>query len=206
MRHDAYYEDEKVVLYCGRCEEILPTLSGIGAIVTDPPYEINFAPCKEIPGCDRPFDPIQLIPYPKVVLWGANHFADRLPPSNGWIVWDKRLHAQFENDFSDCEMAWTNLNVPTRMFRHLWTGLIKGSEFRDARYHPSQKPVALMSWILARYTDPADLICDPYCGSGTTLVAAKKNEQKCIGIEIREEYCEATAKRLSQGVLEFTHA
>lgn len=73
----------------------------------------------------------------------------------------------------------------------------------ELREHPTQKPEWLMSELVSLHTKPGDVILDPYCGSGTTLVAAKRLGRKAIGIEMREEYAEAAARRLSQGVLDF---
>lgn len=75
---------------------------------------------------------------------------------------------------------------------------IEGSK-SNTQIHPTEKPVALFEYLLISY--PAVLTIDPWMGSGTTLLAAKRCGRKCIGIEINEAYCESAAKRLSQGVL-----
>ena len=67
--------------------------------------------------------------------------------------------------------------------------------------HPTQKPRALMDYLIATYTDGGGLILDPFLGSGTTAYCAKRLNRKCIGIEIEEKYCEIAAKRCSQGYL-----
>jgi len=74
---------------------------------------------------------------------------------------------------------------------------------RLTKVHPTQKPVALMAWCISIAKNPP-LILDPFMGSGTTLRAAKDLGRKAIGIEIEEKYCEIAAKRLAQGVLEFS--
>jgi site-specific DNA-methyltransferase (adenine-specific) len=217
---EPYYSDERVTLYHGDCREVLPTLTAVTAIVTDPPYGIN-ADTKAhgagiglrhswspIHGDQEPFDPTHLLGYPTVVLFGANHYADRLPASQTWLVWDKRdgLPSKREvgfNDSADVELAWVNDGGPARIYSHRWIGLMKKSEREEPRVHPTQKPVALMRWTLMATTSIDDVICDPYTGSGPTLRAAKDMNRRAIGIEIDERYCEIAAKRLGQEVLDF---
>lgn len=216
-----YYEQDGITIFHGDCREILPTLHAgvIDLVLTDPPYGIrydpsgkasstswgkkdNFTKADKVVGDDRPFDPRHLLELPSLlILFGANHYADKLPPSASWIVWDKR-EGLSTNDFGDCEMAWTNLGGPARIYYHLWDGLNKRTERGIPRVHPTQKPIALMQWCLQRVSK-AKSVLDPYCGSGTALIAAKSLNLTAIGIEIEERYCEIAAKRLSQGVLEF---
>ena len=219
-----YYQDDFVTLYHGNALEILPTLEGVTAIVSDPPYGIslntNYRTRKRtalavsndygenIKGDTSPFDPAHMLDYPTVVLFGGNHFADKLPASPGWLIWDKLngLTSKREvgfNDQADCEMAWTNLKKPARLFSHRWMGLLKDSERDESRLHPTQKPVVLMRWVIKATTAQTDLICDPYAGSGSTLVAAKDLGRKAVGIEYEEHYCEIIAKRCAQEVLDF---
>ena len=208
-----YYDHAGITIYHGDCREMLPSLS-FDVVVSDPPYGIAhptdykargrgpLAGCRDyVPvfGDDKPFDPAPWIDRPSI-LWGGNYFADKLPPSSGWIVWDKlRPH---DLDQATAELAWTNLVKGVRVFRHLWNGMMKASD--DELVHPTQKPEALMRWVLSlRWVDPAWVILDPFMGSGTTLVAAKQLGRKAIGIEIEEHYCEIAAKRLAQEVLDF---
>ena len=215
-----YYADEWVRLYQGDCRDIVPALTEeIDLVLTDPPYGIGwdtdgrsrggryFPP---IIGDDAPFDPAWLLSrFPRLVLFGANHYADRLPASPSWVVWDKRV-GMASNDQADCELAWTNLGGPARMFRQLWNG--GGGRRKDnptarrgepVSFHPTQKPLGLMRWLIERHSRPGDLILDPYAGSGTTLRAAKDLGRRAIGIEIEPLYCETAARRLAQEVLPF---
>lgn len=214
-----YYQDDYVTLYHGDCLDILPNLPGITALITDPPYGIDYRTSstrsnrsnaknwEPIVGDGAAFDPSHLLGFPKVVLFGANHYADRLPASPGWLVWDKlnRLESKREigfNNSADVEMAWTNINKPARLFSHRWMGLLRDSELHHKSLHPTQKPVALMRWVLLATTTAEDFICDPYAGSGATLVAAKEMGRKAVGVELEERYCEVVAKRLSQDLLD----
>lgn len=68
--------------------------------------------------------------------------------------------------------------------------------------HPTQKPVALMEYIIKSYTDEGDLVLDNTCGSGSTLVAAKNLKRKCYGIELEEKYCEIAKKRIEDVLID----
>jgi len=209
-----YYSHAGITIYCGDCREILPQLHGV--ILCDPPYGIGWthgsekiahaSRLNEIPciGDDQPFEPDHLLAFSACLIWGANYYADRLPVREGrWLVWDKRC-GYGDRDMSDCEFAWVRGSDGTaaRMFRHLWDGFNRDSERGIPRVHPMQKPVPLMTWCLSFL--PEGLVIDPYCGSGTTLVAAKKSQRQAVGIEIEERYCEIAAKRLSQEVFDFS--
>ena len=130
---------------------------------------------------------------PLWLFFGGNYFSDYLPPSSGWLYWDKRIGG----DFSDGELIYTNRKAGIRSFSiHSFDGLSGGKD----RVHPTQKPVRLMRWCLGFFQD-ADTVLDPFMGSGTTLRAAKDLQRKAIGIEIEEKYCEIAAKRMAQEVL-----
>ena len=208
---EPYYDHAGITIYHGDCREILPELEPVDCVITDPPYGIahptdykargrdRLAPCSNYPPVyddDKPFDPSLWLDKP-CCLWGANYFADKLPPTSGWLVWDKKRPDNL--DQSTCELAWTNFIKGVRRFEWLWNGMIRADS--DKLQHPTQKPVALFKWILCLKWTPRGTILDPYCGSGTTLRAAKDLGRKAIGIEIEEKYCEIAAKRLSQEVL-----
>lgn len=220
---EPYYQDEHVTLYHGDCREIDAWLSA-DVLVTDPPYGINLATnyatrkrtalagCNDwgdrIVGDSDPFDPSRLLAAGlPTVMFGANHYADKLPASPTWFVWDKLdgLTSKREvgfNDQADVEMAWSNLGGPARIYRQRWMGAMKsGEDAATRRRHPTEKPIELLCWIVGQC--PPGAIADPFAGSGTTLVAAKRLGRKAIGVEVDEAHCETTAKRLSQGVLDF---
>ena len=206
---------------CGDCLKILSEIpdGAVDAVITDPPYGINLdttnknqhrsvlAKAKDYPkivGDDKPFDPNQLIKRffnKPMFLFGANNYHRSLPQSGGWLIWDKTGGGRHFNDNADAELAWSNVTNTPRMFHHMWHGMMKDSERQDQRQHPTQKPVALMAWIISKWTKPDDLILDPYAGSGSTLVACKQLGRRYIGIEISPEYCRIAEDRLRQGEL-----
>ena len=130
----------------------------------------------------------------KIVLWGGNYFSDKLPPSSCWFVWDKRGDSGIVNTFADCELAWTNMTSPARVYKQLWNGMIREGE-RDKRVHPTQKPVALCEWGISNYTDKNASVVDLFLGSGSTLMACEKTNRKCFGMEMSPDYCDVIIKR-----------
>ena len=214
-----YYEDKYVTIYNADCREILPGLPKVDLVLTDPPYGIpimtdgsfyggknraaNGKAYLPVAGNDEQFNPSLLFAASfNQILWGANHYAPKLPHNGRWLVWDKRCQQQPTRTQSDCELAWCSDYGAARIFYHVWDGMIKDSERGIPRQHPTQKPVALMKWCISFY--PATkTILDPFLGSGTTVRAAKDLLRKSIGIEIDEKYCEISARRCQQSVFEF---
>lgn len=213
-----YYEGHGATLYLGDCRDIFPSIeaSSVALLLTDPPYgnnertERNSAKRSaatsandfvRIIGNAEPFDPTPLTRFPRSIIWGANYFAGQLPPSNSWLVWDKLNGLQSKrplgfNDNGDAELAWTNLGGPVRLIPHRWMGMLKESEQRERRVHPTQKPIALMRAIIEFWTTPGDLVLDPYAGSGSTVIAAIESGRRAIGIEIEPQYADAIVSRI----------
>jgi DNA modification methylase len=204
-----YYSDPLVTLYHGDCREILPTISAVGAIITDPPYGIDYGRAGGFSAshrwgqwrenvtwdAERPpreiFDTILAFGVPMVV-WGGNYFTDYLPPRMGWIAWDK---GQRDFSLADFELAWTSEQKAARC-----VVMPRPLALKDGKCHPTQKPIWVMSQCI-EYLDrggkPIDGILDPFAGSGTTLIAAADLNRRAIGIEIEERYCEIAARRLA---------
>jgi hypothetical protein len=127
------------------------------------------------------------------VWWGANHYANGLPGSPCWIVWDK----ENTGNFADAELAWCSSDTAVRIFRHMWNGLMKASEKGQKRTHPTQKPIALAEWAFEKYGKAGDVIVDPFLGSGISVLAAEKlNDGRAVyGAELSPEYCDVTIAR-----------
>ena len=134
------------------------------------------------------------------IVWGGNYFSKFLPPSMGWIFWDKK---NGNSDFSDGEIAFTSFNKGLRKFDWLWSGFKKQQP--EQRIHPTQKPVALYRWLLQKYAKPGDKIIDTHSGSGSCAIACHLEKFDFLAIEKDEDYYKASVKRLeeirSQGVL-----
>lgn len=128
---------------------------------------------------------------PAIVLWGGNYFANALPPSRCWLVWDK----ENTGSFADAELAWTNRDAVVRVFRHQWSGLIKASERGEKRSHPTQKPVALGEWVLETVAPKAKTMIDLFLGSGSALIAAERKGVACFGMEMAPAYVDVAVKR-----------
>ena len=210
-----YYSDDCVTIYHGRWQDLEwpdPDL-----VLADPPYGIkhptDFASrgrstkgkpldYRPVVGDDMTFDPAPWLGLAPLILWGANYYADALPPSNSWLVWDKRVREGVGvNDQADGELAWSNATKGVRIFRHMWNGMWRDSE-RGEHYHPTQKPVALMRWCLGKAgLREGQMVYDPFMGSGPVPVAAKSLGLRCVAVEVDEAYCERAALRCSQGVL-----
>lgn len=202
-----YYEHGGVSIYHGDCREVVGNLGMFDILITDPPYGIGFAsqPTKwqrnkgQKPEFWDEFTvdclPTILLSARIQVVWGGNYY--QLPPSRGWLCWYKPDAPPSMGSF---ELAWTNQSRNTRIINHSISATNS-----ERLGHPTQKPLAVIRWTLAQFASVSSLI-DPFCGSGTSLVAAKASGLKAVGVEIDERYCEMAAKRLSQEVFDFSDA
>jgi site-specific DNA-methyltransferase (adenine-specific) len=229
---EPFHQEEAGIIYNADCRDTLPHLPKVDLVLTDPPYGITenskrrlhayrnpiksggriggpgFANVTEYGNTHWNHCPLdsQLWQYIKnishnQIIWGANHLLTVLGKPPTFLVWDKKCQNGWKDSFSDCELAYLSTVGPDRLFRHQWMGAIRAGK-KIKRQHPTQKPIELMNWCLGFFPE-ANIILDPFLGSGTTAVAAKELGRKFIGIEISEEYCSIAVKRLRQGVLNF---
>jgi DNA modification methylase len=192
--------DARLVL--GDCRDILPTLGPVDAVVTDPPYgigedggkfrgrlgqRINVLPKMGWDALrpDRAVFDLMLQAGADQIIWGGNYFADMLPPSKGWLYWQKLMGG----DFSDGELAWTSRDKALREFTCCPKG--KGG------LHPTQKPVEVMQWCLALLPHASSII-DPFMGSGSTGVACANLGRQFIGIEREPTYFDIACRRIEE--------
>lgn len=196
-------------LYCGDCAEILHSLpQRIDGVVTDPPYGIGEAAGKSAtrkgvgPTIDYGSDawddqPIseELIRMVReagkwAIIFGGNYYA--MPPTSCWLVWDKE---NGDNDFADCELAWTNLPKAVRRIRYMWNGMLRANgELRGD--HPTQKPIGVMAWAINHLPADTHTILDPFMGSGTTGVACMNLGKSFVGIEREPKYFDIACRRI----------
>ena len=193
------------VLYLGDCRDVLSVIGPVDAVVTDPPYGINKDGQKRTTGGnggrkaydflgwdgERPdadlLDALARLA-PACVMWGGNYFADLLPATGKWLVWDK---GQRINQ-SDGELAWTSRAGALRIFT-----LNRVELMTDGAEHPTQKPVRLMEWTLAQI-EAQGTVLDPFMGSGTTGVACVRRGCSFIGIEREPSYFDIACRRIEE--------
>lgn len=131
------------------------------------------------------------------IIWGGNYYASLLPDSQGWIVWDKEKPEGVS--FADAELAWTSFDVATRIFKFAWNGMLQGDmKNKEAKIHPTQKPVRLYEWCLSRYAKEGDTILDTHVGSRSSLIACHETDHKYIGFEIDPVYYEKAKQRIDE--------
>jgi DNA modification methylase len=194
-------------LHLADCRDVLPTLTGVDACITDPPYGIDYGraggfsashgwgawrenvawdqerPSKEI------FD-LLLATGKNQIIWGGNYFTDYLPPTMQWLVWDK---GQRDFSLADFEMAWSSQWKAARIIQYA-----RSKALQDGKQHPTQKPVEVMRWCIELLPKNAAVICDPFMGSGTTGVAAVRLGRRFIGIEREEKYFDVARCRIEE--------
>jgi len=202
-----YYDEDGITIYNADCKKVLPFLEVVDLVLTDPPYGLkrfnNGQPTRVarmgsgkdglIEWDQKPTDYLlseTIAAGQNAIVWGANNYG--LPPSEYFLVWDKE---QTVDNFASAELAYTNIKCPAKVFRY---SIHKHNQ--TDKVHPTQKPLALMRWCLSLVPE-AQTVLDPFMGSGTTLVAARLEGRKAVGIEISERYCEAAVKRLAQKTL-----
>jgi len=204
-------------LYCSDWQAVYPLLPRHAAVVTDPPYRINYDYTKtrrrrsqwarNYAGLDRPFDPTPWLQFPEVVLFGANHYQDALPQGGSWWCWAKTL-GQKSADFASCEWIWLSKAGTWKLWDQLSRGGMRAGEWnytnRQQKRHPAEKPIELLLALVQETTAP--IVIDPFMGSGTTLAACVRLGRPCIGIERDPTYFAVACDRLQHEVEDLAQA
>lgn len=182
-------------------------------VFTDPPYGIDVVGGNGKVGADnlakngvykpvkgdettetaeKAFDVVKTVSE-RQMLWGGNYFTEFLPYSDGWVIWDKRGEMN-SNNFADGEMCWCSFHTPVRIYKQVWSGMIREGE-REKRVHPTQKPIKVLADILRDFSKEGDVILDCFGGSGSTLIACEQINRKCYMVEYEPYYCDVIIKR-----------
>ena len=194
-----YYKTKLGELYHGSFEDILPkiSLNNVSLCLTDPPYGLNSKmqggtwgdkyKNSEMIKWDyalpqKVFDKLLSIGNVQII-WGANNYI--VPPSRCWIIWLK----PYLPTLSDFEMAWTNIDSPSKIFTENRVSL--------SGQHPTEKPVSLMAFCINK-SRTEGITIDPFMGSGTTAIACEQLGRKWIGIEKELSYIKIAAKRIDR--------
>jgi site-specific DNA-methyltransferase (adenine-specific) len=214
-------------LYLGDCLEIAPTLEGVDAVISDPPYGMNwdvdtmrfsggkspnvvrgnFRSSDLIPvrGDDKPFDPSPWLEYETCVLWGSNHYANRLPIGTT-LIWLKRHPELYGSFLSDADMAWMKTGRGLYCYYKQFPPPIRameagGDPCNPLAIHPTQKPIGLMAWCMdTAKAAPGSTVLDPYMGSGTTGIACLRTGRNFIGIEIDPKHFQTACDRMAREI------
>lgn len=213
-----YYEDENVTLYHGDCLTGHREWLDADVLVTDPPYGMNLKSGRsgwfgtnEVAG-DETIEARDAA----LKAWGdmpALVFGRWTEPrpagTHTLLTWEKGEHVGMGN----LKVPWKPNTEEIYVLGSGFQGrrdssVIKalaiagtvGQGAKGTRHHPTQKPLSLMEYLIAKCPDGT--IADPFAGSGSTLVAARNLGRRAIGVELEEKYCEIIATRLSQGALD----
>ena len=206
-----YYEENDITIYHGDCRDILPSLSAVDLVLTDPVW-----PNAKVPliGSDRPIDlfreATELIDASR---WAIQIGCDTSPLflaclEKKWpffrVCWLEMARPHYKGRLmygSDVAYLY-GTPPPSYQNHHVVPGrMIDASSDGKQSDHPCPRKLKHVSWLVDKWSYPLDIILDPFMGSGTTAVAAKNHEQRFIGIEIEEKYCEMSVRRLQQEVL-----
>ena len=192
-------------------------------VLTDPPYGMNLdadyskmpggnanskmnkqpKKYKQVIGDDKAFDASFLREYFKTTkeqFWfGADYYRSTLSDDDrdgSWLIWDKRKEDGSQDDVlgSTFETCWTANPHQRRILRHYWCGAFGSKEARN-RVHPTQKPIALLTEILTRWTQENWKIVDLFGGSGSTLMAAQQTNRIAYLMELDPHYCDVICAR-----------
>jgi site-specific DNA-methyltransferase (adenine-specific) len=128
------------------------------------------------------------------IVWGGNYMTQFLPPSMGWIVWDK---GQRGFSLADGEMAWTSFNKAMRIFEFSRAGCIKSNNTMIEKFHPTAKPYELYKYCLDKYAKPNDKILDTHLGSGSIAIACHDYGFDLTACELDKEYFDKAMQRIN---------
>ena len=203
-----YYQDEWVTIYHGDCREIMPELpdNSVDLVLTDPPYHPDYISYYEFLselGLKLLKEGSYLCAYagtmylPDVIAALTKHLT--------W-VWLFNLHHHEFTRIWMYQILQTSKPIlavskgkPKPMH---WLRTDLNPDGKAKQLHRWQQAEGIPALLISKLTEPKGIVLDPFLGSGTTAYCAKKLNRKSIGIEIEEKYCEISANRCRQTVME----
>ena len=208
-------------LLLGDCREVLPTLGRVDAVVTDPPYGLNYTPDsrKQIANDSRRSFARLLAILPDAIVrtgadrlamftrwdvWGQifDRFGDLYPPCN-CLVWDKndtgRGNCNHMGNSHELVYVSAPANHVMRVNARRPLNIVRSSKVgTNDMAHPTEKPAEVMQFIVECMALPGELVCDPFMGSGTTGVACARLGRRFVGVEIEPRYFDIACRRIEE--------
>ena len=217
MKYGEIVELGRHRLMCGdatKSEDVYALVAGerVNLVLTDPPYGVNSVDIRtgQIGSSGKRYMPvigdtctdtaeehyrIARTLCNRQIIWGGQNFTRFLPPSCGWIFWDKCKQTD-KLSFGDGELAWSNFGTKIKKYAFKWNGNVRDGDPRiNDKVHPNQKPVELHAHILEDFSQEGDIILDCFGGSGTTLIASEITGRRCLMMEISPDYCDIIINR-----------
>jgi site-specific DNA-methyltransferase (adenine-specific) len=209
------WQHKKLSLYHADCMDIMRQFPDkhFDLAIVDPPYGIDWMKQIQNPNESKNWKVYEFkkwdksAPKPEYfeqlfrvstnqIIWGANYMVENLRSSPCWVIWDK------EQEFSGAvfEMAWTSFLSPAKAFRMSRVEAYANQN----KIHPTQKPVALYRWLLAKYAQPGQRILDTHLGSGSHAIAAHYADMEFTGIELDADYFTASCERIERETSQLT--
>ena len=122
------------------------------------------------------------------IIWGGNYFT--LPPTRCFLIW-RKTNVPYDFSMAMAEYAWTSFNGNAKVFDFSAVG-------QEGRFHPTQKPVRLYTWLLNNFAERGNRILDTHVGSASSLIACERMGFKYVGFEIDEDYYRLAKERLDE--------
>ena len=212
-----YYDHAGITIYHGDCRDILPHLEPVDLVLTDPPYNAGkdygtFKDNLSEEDYQEFMSEVALLSRARAKnqFWVAPRyqvpFFFKILPNSHLVVIRRGAMGPYRGGWSDQFEIALSIGKPSRPEKDLWDDIrLKGEGyfFREETYdHPGYTPYPIMSRAAELLS--TESLCDPFCGTGTALVAAKQLGRKAIGIEICEDYCRIAVERLRQNCFDFS--
>jgi hypothetical protein len=210
-----YYEEDGIVIYHGDCREVLPSLRA-EALVTDPVWPNAAVP---LYGSDDPLGMFTAmwaafseLPKRAAVQLGCDsdpRFLSAVPASLPFfrVAWLEVVRMGYRGRLGHTGDVGYLFGEPpaSRPGQHIIPGRITDADPTGKQAdHPCPRKIAHVRWLVRWWTEPTDLVVDPFMGSGTTALAAKELGRRFVGVEVERKFCDTAIGRLRQSVLPLT--